>query len=321
MLAPLWGAGPAAAPVPEGSQPRAAAPERALLQAVTRGRHADVVVGDHVVARELADGQAVIEAIAPRRNEVLRSDAHRTKRLAANVDGIALVVAGHPRFSEEILLRVLVSADVAAVPCTIVVNKCDLTEPTAQIEPRVALYEALGHTVVRVAAAAQPQAARAALAQCLGGRTTLLAGQSGMGKSTILNLLVPGAEQRTQAISAALGAGRHTTTFTRAFDIDAHTRLIDSPGFQAWGIAHVSTSQLMHAIPEFAAGLGQCRFHNCTHCGEPGCAIAEAADAGRIDRFRLELYRRLVPQAEAQAAPRTAAPGGRPLSGRATSRR
>lgn len=316
MLARLPDPADAAAPgAPTGSGTSA----RPLLEAVTRGRLADVVVGDRVVASEVADGQAVIESIAPRDNEVLRSDARRAKRLAANVDGIALVVAGYPRFSEEILLRVLVSADVASVPCTIVVNKCDLPEPTAEIEPRIALYAALGHPVVRVAAKARPDAAREALAAHLAGRTILLAGQSGMGKSTLLNLIVPGAEQRTQAISAALGAGRHTTTFSRAFEIDAHTRLIDSPGFQAWGIAHVSASQLMHAMPEFGEALGHCRFHNCSHCGEPGCAVAEAAEAGRIDRYRLELYRRLVPEAQGQAGPGTA--GGRSVSGRATSRR
>ena len=133
------------------------------------------------------------------------------------------------------------------------------------------------------------------LAPWLAGRTTLLLGQSGMGKSTLVNCLIPNAGLRTQEISTALDAGRHTTTFTRLFDLPAPLsgRIIDSPGFQTFGLEHLSESQRLHAMPECQALLGQCRFHSCTHRDEPGCAIRAAVKDGRIDERRYSLLLKL----------------------------
>jgi ribosome biogenesis GTPase len=119
-----------------------------------------------------------------------------------------------------------------------------------------------------------------------------------MGKSTLVNTLVPDADLRTQAISTALATGKHTTTFSRLFDLPeavaSDARLIDTPGFQTFGIAHLSASQLAHAMPEFAPLLGRCRFNDCTHRDEPGCAVRAAMEAGEIDGRRFQLYGRLV---------------------------
>ena len=267
--------------------------------AVTRGRRADVVAGDRVAWRDLGAGQALIEDVLPRRNLLRRSDARREKALAANLDQAAVVISGEPPFSEELLARVLVAAGREGIDCLLIATKADVPHAMAAIEPRLAVYEALGYPVLRIAAKAEPEATRARLAPVLGGRTTLLLGQSGMGKSTLVNLLVPDAALATQAISEALQTGRHTTTFTRAFDLESGGRLIDSPGFQVFGLAHLSTSELEHGMREFGPLIGGCRFHNCTHRHEPGCAIRAAAEDGRIDPRRHALYVQLRDDAAA----------------------
>ena len=266
--------------------------------AVTRGRRGDVVAGDRVAWRELGAGQAVIEDVLPRRNLLRRSDQRREKALAANLDQAAVVLSGEPPFSEELLVRVLVAAEREGIACLLLATKADVPHAMAAIEPRLAVYEALGYPVLRVAAKAEPDATRARLAPVLGGRTTLLLGQSGMGKSTLVNLLVPDAALATQAISEALQTGRHTTTFTRAFDLAGGGRLIDSPGFQVFGLAHLSTSELEHGVREFVPLLGKCRFHNCTHRHEPGCAIRAEVEAGRVEARRPVLSGRSGAEAE-----------------------
>jgi len=238
----------------------------------------------------------VIESVQPRRNEFKRSDAARTKRIAANIDQAGVVIAAHPPFSEELLLRVTIAAGAEAIPLALIVNKCDLLEARAAIEPRVAVYRSLGYPVIECSARTDPEGTRAALGAWLAGRSTLLLGQSGMGKSTLINCIVPQAGLRTQEISEALGSGRHTTTFTRMFSLPADDDgvIIDSPGFQSFGLDHLSDSERAHAMPEFAALLGSCRFHNCTHRDEPGCAIRAAVQDGRVDPFRYKLFLRLV---------------------------
>ena len=263
-------------------------------EAVTRGRRSDCCVGDRVALSLAVSRQAASERLLPRTNLMMRSDAGRSKALAANIDLAAIVVSGAPPFSEELLMRVLAVASVEGIPAAIIAGKRDLHEAHAQIEPRLALYESLGWPVVRISASTEPDLSLNALMPLLGGKTTLLLGQSGMGKSTLVNLLVPDAEQVTREISVALSSGRHTTSFCRMFEagrrLPEGSAVIDSPGFQLFGIAHLSRSQLMHALPDFRAHLGQCRFSNCLHRNEPGCAITGAVQAGRIDARRHQLY-------------------------------
>lgn len=274
-----------------------------LLIAVSRGRRRDIAAGDRVRAHALGSEQAVIDAVEPRRNEFKRSDAARTKMIAANLHQAGVVIASEPPFSEELLLRVLMAAEAEGIEIAVIVNKCDLAEQFGKIRARVDLYRSLGYPVIECAARAEPEATRAALLPWLSGRTTLLLGQSGMGKSTLINVLVPDAQLRTQEISEALASGRHTTTFTRLFPLpgDPHGCIIDSPGFQTFGLDHLSESERTHAMPEFRPLLGQCRFHNCTHRDEPGCAIRTAAQDGTIDPRRYQLFIRLVEEARAIA--------------------
>ena len=274
-------------------------PERV---AVTRGKRTDVCVGDEVDVRLLGPGQAVIESLRPRRTTLQRSDRWRSKLLAANVDQAGGVVAGDPPFSEALLLRMLIAIETAGIEAALIVNKSDLADATRAIAPRIAVYRALGYRVFGIAARTQPDAARAALRDWLARRTTLLIGQSGMGKSTLVNTLVPDADLRTQAISAALSSGRHTTTFSRMFELPEQVavdaRIVDTPGFQSFGLAHLSESQRMHAMREFVPLLGRCRFNNCRHRDEPGCAIRDAAERGEIDAQRHRLYVRIGDEAD-----------------------
>jgi ribosome biogenesis GTPase len=259
--------------------------------AVTRGKRTDVVAGDRVEIGELGAGQAVIERVLPRANVLRRSDSRREKPIAANIDQAAITLSGHPVFSEELLLRVLIAAEREGIACLLLATKSDLAAAAAAIEPRLAIYERLGYTVLRLAARTDPQRTIATLHAHLAGRTTLLLGQSGMGKSTLVNLLVPGADMATREISEVLQAGRHTTTFTRAFELSgAAGWLIDSPGFQVFGLDHLSATEIEHGMREFVPLLGRCRFHNCSHRHEPGCAVRAAVDAGAIDARRYALY-------------------------------
>lgn len=278
-------------------------PAGETFEAVTRSRRSDVAVGDRVRIAVSGPAQAVIEAVEPRDNAFKRSDTSRVKVIAANLAQAAIVIAPRPAFSEEILLRVLIEAEVESIPIALIVNKGDLADERARIEPRVAAYRALGYPVFECAARVDCERTRATLLPWLEGRTTLLLGESGMGKSTLVNCLVPDAGLRTSEISEALGAGRHTTTFTRCFALpaDASTLVIDSPGFQNFGLHHVSDSQRMHAMREFVPLLGSCRYHNCTHRDEPACAVREAARSGGIDGTRYRLYARLVDEAQAFA--------------------
>ena len=272
----------------------------ARLACVMRGKRHDAAVGDRVEFRDTGGGGGVIEHVMPRHTRFARSDLHRTKVFAANLTRIAVVMAPEPAPSESLLFRALVNARIEGLPAAIIMNKADLLRvPAADdaiqrqrdaVAGRAALYESLGTPVLRIAAKTDPEGARATLAPWLQGQTTLLLGQSGMGKSTLVNTLVPDAALATQAISQALGTGRHTTTFVRAFDLAGGGSIVDSPGFQEFGLAHLSPSQLQSAVPEIAERAGACRFNNCTHREEPGCAVRAAVKDGRMDGRRLQLY-------------------------------
>ncbi|MEZ5657754.1 MAG: ribosome small subunit-dependent GTPase A [Burkholderiaceae bacterium] len=264
-------------------------PDGSRWQALIRGRAMEVAVGDRVLTHDAAADQRVIESIAPRDSLIERSVEHRRKMLAANVDQAVILIGPSPRFAEDILLRVMIAVHHAGVQTLIVANKADHPGFDA-IRPRLDVLRALGESVLSTSVIAEPQATRERLAQALHGRRTVLMGESGMGKSSLLNLLIPAAAQRVGEISAALGAGRHTTTASCLFELDDRSTLIDTPGFQQFGLAHLSGSERDHGFVDIAPYLGQCRFHNCHHLREPGCAIQAAAQAGLIDPLRLRLY-------------------------------
>ncbi len=261
-----------------------------LWQCVTRGKKSDVATGDRVRFRATSADQGVIEEILPRVTLLYRSDQFKSKLLAANVTQLFIVIATEPSFSDDLVSRSLVAADAAGISARLVLNKIDLEAQRDAARARAALYEALGYPVHEVSAKADPVQTIETLRPLLQGQSTILIGQSGMGKSSLVNLLVPDAHIAVREISQRLDSGKHTTTFTRLYTIDDSTSIIDSPGFQEFGLYHLSEGMLERAFPEFAPHLGACRFYNCHHVAEPGCAILQAVADEHIDAARHQLY-------------------------------
>lgn len=262
---------------------------QAIIECVTRGKKGGVACGDRVRIQSTSPGKGVIEATEPRRNLLYRSDDFRTKLLAANIDQAAIVVAAVPAFREELLIRCLAACESADIPALILINKADLPETRALTE-QLAAYADLGYSLLQLSALGD----LGELQQRLAGQTTIFVGGSGVGKSTLLNHLIPEARAVTGEISLALDAGRHTTTHTRLYRLPGGGDLLDSPGMQEFGLQHLDPEQLMAAFPEIRTRLGQCRFYNCRHLREPGCAVLDAAENGQISPQRLRVYHSLL---------------------------
>ena len=261
----------------------------AVTECVTRGKKGGVACGDRVRFARTHEGSGVIEDVEPRFNLLYRSDEFRSKLIAANLDLAVVVTAAVPYFREELLIRCLLATEVADIPAHIVLNKTDLPE-TAALAGYLQAYEELGYKVVPVSALGDIGVLEADLKD----KTSVLVGASGMGKSSLLNRLVPGADAAVGEISQALDAGRHTTTHARLYPLVRGGALIDSPGMQEFGLKHLNQQELMAAFPEIRNRLGQCRFHNCRHLKEPGCAVLAAAQAGDILPSRLRVYHALL---------------------------
>ena len=270
-------------------------PEGRRVLCHPRGKKSELVVGDRVQWQPAGD-EGVIERLEPRRNLLYRQDEWRTKSFAANLDQLLVLVAGEPVFGESQLARALIAAAHAGVPAFIGLNKTDLPAAAAA-RARLEPYRRMGVEVVELALKADPDGARATLMPRLAHQTTLVLGASGMGKSTLINLLVPRAAAQVGEISQALNAGRHTTTTTTWYWLDdtpaaagPRGALIDSPGFQEFGLRQIEPMQLASLMPDIAAALGHCRFYNCSHRHEPGCGVREALARGEIAESRWRIY-------------------------------
>jgi ribosome biogenesis GTPase len=260
------------------------------LSCVTRGKKGGVVCGDRVEIETTGPDQGVIRSIAPRESLLYRSDPFREKTIAANVTQIVVVVAPVPSFYEDLIGRCLVAAETAGLRVLIVLNKCDLVEEAARAMEILGLYRELGYAVLPLSAKRD----LGPLLPYLHGQTSVLVGQSGMGKSTLINALLPGTQARTQEVSEALDSGRHTTTHATLYHLDRDSHIIDSPGLQDFGLHHLKLDEIGAAFVEFRPYLGQCRFNNCIHLNEPGCAVLHAAARGEIAPRRLSFYHNLV---------------------------
>ncbi|MDR3322662.1 MAG: ribosome small subunit-dependent GTPase A, partial [Zoogloeaceae bacterium] len=269
-----------------GRQYRVRLPDGEEWLCYPRGKKSEVVCGDRVQVKKTGDAQGVIEQIEPRQSLLYRSNALRQKLIAANVDQAVLVVATQPAFSERLLSRCLIAAQSQGIVPLIVLNKCDLTEKLPAARNRLACLIQQDYRVLELCA----YHSVAPLLPELEGKTSVLVGQSGMGKSTLINALIPGTVAATREISAALDSGKHTTTHAQLYDLNPNSRLIDSPGLQEFGLGHLNREALEHAFPEFAPYLGQCRFRDCRHQQEPGCALQAATQTGHIAPERLHLF-------------------------------
>jgi ribosome biogenesis GTPase / thiamine phosphate phosphatase len=268
----------------------------------SRGKKSQGVVGDRVMWQASQD-EGTIEKIETRRNLFYRQDDIRTKSFAANLDQVLILLAAEPLFSSHQLSRALIAAEAQAITPLIVLNKSDLTEPFAHAWQKLAPYRAMGYQVLPVSLKTADDSARNTLQERLAHKTSLVLGPSGAGKSTLINTFVPGLDILTGELSQALRAGKHTTTSTTWYWIDDSrtSALIDSPGFQEFGLRHIDPMRLARYMPDLAAHADHCRFYNCSHLHEPGCAVIAAAQAAdgenpiNSDRYRIytELFAEL----------------------------
>ncbi len=245
-----------------------------------RGKKSLSVVGDRVLWQPTGD-EGSIERVETRRNLFYRQDELRTKSFAANLDQVLILVAADPEFSERQLARALIAAEAEHIEVLIVLNKRDLQPAFDRAWDRLEPYRRMGCQVLPLcldnANHGLADHGLAELQQRLQGQKTLILGPSGVGKSTLVNRLIPMAKAQTGEISRALNSGKHTTTSTTWYWMDEarQTALIDSPGFQEFGLNHIQAVQLAQWMPDLRAALGSCRFYNCTHLHEPGCGVRQ----------------------------------------------
>lgn len=269
-------------------------PEGRRITCHPRGKKSDCVVGDRVRWQPSGD-EGVIEHVEPRRNLLFRQDEWKIKSFAANLDQLLVLVAAEPVFSESQLARALIAAESAGIAARVMLNKADLPG-IATARARLAPYSRMGVEVIELALKARPDEARERLAPLLNAKATLVLGPSGTGKSTLINLLAPDARAQVGEISQALNSGRHTTTSTQWYWIDAdprqtrETALIDSPGFQEFGLRQIDAAQLAMLMPDLRRHAGECRFYNCSHLHEPGCGVRAALERGEISGSRYRIY-------------------------------
>ena len=260
------------------------------LSCFPRGKKSEIACGDWVEFKKTAVDQGVIERIQPRQSLLYRSNEYRQKLIAANADQIVIVVACEPAFSDELVTRALLAAENQDITSLIVLNKCDLIDRLPAAHAQLACLRKLGYRILELSALQHAEELR----PYLSGHTSVLVGQSGMGKSTLVNALIPEAKAATREISAALNSGKHTTTHAGLYHLDATSHLIDSPGLQEFGLAQIDRSTLEYSFIEFRPHLGQCRFRNCRHDQEPDCALRAAVAASSIDPARFALFHRIA---------------------------
>lgn len=266
-----------------------------------RGKKSQAVVGDLVQWQATGD-EGIVEQLLPRRNLLYRQDELRTKSFAANIDLVLMCIAAEPEFSEQQLTRALIAARAEGIEALILLNKQDVQPGFDRAWSKLAPYRTMGENVLAISLK-QPDLSSTSLAQLqdmLKGRSTLVLGPSGAGKSTLINLLVPHAQAQTAEISRALQSGKHTTTSTTWYwcDTNRQTAVIDSPGFQEFGLHHIAPTALASLMPDLAPYVGQCRFYNCTHMHEPGCAVQAQLEAN-IHPQRYKLYQTLFTELNA----------------------
>lgn len=283
------------------------APDGRRLICHPRGKKAQAVVGDQVLWQASED-EGTIEKVQPRKNLFYRQDEVRTKSFAANLDQVLILVAAEPEYSESQLARALIAAEAQQIRPLIALNKSDLVLPFAQAWERLAVFRDMGYRLIPLAlnpvgnspgTPAAPDTGLQALCAALAGQRTLVLGPSGVGKSTLINCLVPGAQVLTNTISSALNSGKHTTTSTSLYwtDRERHTAVIDSPGFQEFGLQHIDAMHLAGLMPDIRAHASECKFYNCSHLHEPGCGVISqvksASSAGGISTRRYKIYSNL----------------------------
>jgi ribosome biogenesis GTPase len=262
-----------------------------------RGKKSQSVVGDRVRWQAAAD-EGTIETVLARKNLFYRRDEVRTKSFAANLDQVLILLAAEPEFSETQLSRALIAAEAEHIKPLIVLNKSDLGAAFQQAWHWLAAYRHMGYVVLplELKSANETNPSLSELMSQMQDKTTLILGPSGAGKSTLVNALVPNARALTGEISQALNSGKHTTTSTSLYWVGHRpdlsdpqlrgTAIIDSPGFQEFGLQHIPQNQLASCMPDLKQHVPHCKFYNCTHLHEPGCGVLSALQ--KVESIDLE---------------------------------
>lgn len=267
-----------------------------ICSCVPRQNLGGLVAGDRVVWQPAgSDAEGAIVARHPRDTVLQRPDASgRLRTMAANVDRLLIVIGADTDPNTWQLDRLLVAGEHAGIAPAIVVNKADLLDAPARamLDDWLRIYPPLGYPVVFTSSCHED--GLEPLLPLLEGRTSVFVGQSGVGKSSLVNAVAPDAEARVGTTSEATGKGRHTTTTARLYRLRGGGSLIDSPGVREFGLAPMPAADVAAAFPEFRQWLGRCRFRDCRHLHELGCALEAACAAGRLERRRLDSYRRIM---------------------------
>lgn len=265
--------------------------------------------GDRVLVGEADQASLVVERILPRSNYFVRTDERQRRHIiASNLDQVLIVIAPRPLPSRDLLERYLLAVHSLDIQPVIIVNKSELTldddetAPGAEVLRRLVGYSELGYKVIRTSCKKEPGVH--ALKPVLDNRTSILVGQSGVGKSSLINQILPDLELQTGELSSATGKGTHTTTTTRLYQLPGGGRLIDSPGVWEYGIWKLENNDLERGFIEFSPWSGQCKFNNCLHDSEPGCAVKQAVGDGEIKDWRYQSYLRLLGQNRSASKPR-----------------
>ena len=254
-----------------------------------------LVTGDRVVWRAGKQNNGVIVAQLPRSSELCRPNAHgQLKPVAANVDQLLVVIAPRPEPHANLIDRYLVAAEHAGIPPLLLLNKADLIDDSnaAKLDALLTIYRELGYPVLEVSA--HNGLAMEQLYAALDGHISVFVGQSGVGKSSLVNKLLPGEDTRVGDLSQATGKGTHTTTTARLFHFPSGGDLIDSPGIREFALAHIERADVEAGFIEFRDLLGCCRFRDCKHEREPGCALLQALENGAVSQQRMDSYRHIL---------------------------
>ncbi|GAB2582441.1 small ribosomal subunit biogenesis GTPase RsgA [Nitrincola alkalisediminis] len=265
-----------------------------IIRCHMRTHLGQLVTGDRVVWRASPDGGVVV-AVRPRHSQLQRPNNHgELKPVAANIDQIIITLAPEPRAHANLIDRYLIAAEISGIEPILLLNKTDLLNDLnrAWLEPLLALYQDIGYTILH--ASTTERQGLVELKARLDERISVFVGQSGVGKSSLVNTLLPGVDLRTGALSEQSGKGKHTTTTARLFHLPDGGDLIDSPGIREFALWHMSPDEVLEGFREFAPYVGHCRFRDCQHEREPGCALKQAIEEGNITEQRFQSYKMIL---------------------------
>ena len=261
----------------------------------------EIVCGDRVLWQPVADDQGVVVSLLPRDTVLSRPDySGRDKPLAANITQLVVVLAPRPPPTGYLTDQYLIAAELIGVNALITLNKADLLSPDEWqvFQESFSHYQNIGYPVISVSA--KREHGLAPLLAQLKGQTSILVGQSGVGKSSLINALIPHREEAVGELSEASGLGRHTTSVATLHFLDNGAEIIDSPGVRSFRLGRIGIRELEKGFREFAPYLGKCRFSNCRHRNEPGCALIEAVEAGHVHPERLKNFLHMAEQMDKQ---------------------